>query len=271
MVICVGFVLALASGGPACGAPGVPRVSVVLQGRACARLVIAGDASPAARAAAALLADYVARSAGARLEVGQEPPPADGLVEIHCGATTYVQGLALDVAGLNEDGYLIAFPDARHVVLLGAGDSGQEHAACEFLQRYVGVRWLFPGAPGEVVPTRPDLTLAPTPVRDEPRIVDRLLRGIDNLTGPHGDCPSAAPGPRCAGGPHATACVSPSVAQPASSSQSSPTCAARWLPASEGEPVSAWCKQRSRCCGRSRVTRRRNCRCRWSSACAATP
>ncbi|OGV66245.1 MAG: hypothetical protein A3K19_03805 [Lentisphaerae bacterium RIFOXYB12_FULL_65_16] len=168
--------------GPGMNLPGmlrqVERIPVVFQGTAQARLVIPADASKQEQDGAALLAEYIAKSTAARLDVAKEPAPEDGLVAIHCGATAYVKGLNLDVAKLDPNGYVIAFPDAHHVVLLGAGDTGQEYVAYEFLERYVGVRWLFPGAVGEYVPARPDLTIPAESVRDEPRFQHRLFSGL---------------------------------------------------------------------------------------------
>ena len=154
------------------------RIPVVLQGKGLARLVIPSDASAPVKDGAKLLMQYIAKSTGTRLEVTDGPAPEDGMVSIHIGATAYVKGLDLKLAELDQDGFVIAFPDARHIVLLGAGDAGQEYAAYEFLERYVGVRWLFPGSVGEHVPSRQDLAIPDEPIRAEPRFQHRLFSGL---------------------------------------------------------------------------------------------
>ena len=181
--VAVGLFAVSCSTGPKTERAGTRRggdrsIPVVSQGKGLARLVLPADAPAAVKDSASLLAQYIAKSTGTRLAIAGEQAPDDGTVAIHIGATAYVKGLNLDLAELDRDGFVIAFPDARHVVLLGAGEAGQEYAAYEFLERYVGVRWLFPGSLGEHVPLRQGLSIPDEPVRSEPRFRHRVFSGL---------------------------------------------------------------------------------------------
>lgn len=145
------------------------------QGRPMARIIVPSDASTTVRAAAVLLSDCVFRSTKARLTVETEPGTDARPISIHCGPTTYVKGLSLALDRMDADGFVIAFPDARSIVIAGPTQYGTEFGVYEFLERYVGVRWLFPGDLGEFLPARDDLAIPMAAVRQEPAYHSRLL------------------------------------------------------------------------------------------------
>jgi hypothetical protein len=153
-------------------------MALVQAGQPRARLVLPAAATPAMRAAAALLTAGVRQSTGATLEISVETDPLDDLVQIHCGNTAYVQSLDLGLNTLDMDGFVIAFPAARRLVLAGGSDPGLEYAVREFLERYVGMRWLFPGPLGEHVPALTDLAVPTQAVREQPAFKHRLFSGL---------------------------------------------------------------------------------------------
>jgi hypothetical protein len=76
----------------------------------------------------------------------------------------------VDVRGLQPEGFVIK-TDGEDLFIVGrdSTDKGMEvsgtfYGVCEFLERYLGVRWLMEGPVGEVVPKRAtiDTTLADT-------------------------------------------------------------------------------------------------------------
>jgi hypothetical protein len=79
---------------------------------------------------------------------------------------------------LDADGFVIDFPDAQTIHILGPTDWGTEFGVYEFLERYLGVRWLLPGPRGEYVPQLQEFTLLPEPVRQRPVFASRLLSGL---------------------------------------------------------------------------------------------
>ena len=52
----------------------------------------------------------------------------------------------------DPESFRIDFPEQGRVVITGATALAVRHGACEFLERFYGVRWLFPGEEGEYIP-----------------------------------------------------------------------------------------------------------------------
>jgi len=57
----------------------------------------------------------------------------------------------------------------------GGSSAGTFNAACEFLERFAGVRWLMPGEHGDYVPQRSDLTVPQTDFSDAPAMQNRRV------------------------------------------------------------------------------------------------
>ncbi len=163
-----------------CLALGLPAVAdsvtIVERGEPRAAIVLAPDASSQLRAACAEMQSCVRLASGAKLEIVTDRPA--NLAAIHVGRSEYVAGLKLDLQGLDGDGFVIAFPDARNIVVLGPTDWGTEFGVYEFLERYLGVRWLLPGQAGTDVPQASTIAISTEPVRQTPVFFSRLMSGF---------------------------------------------------------------------------------------------
>ncbi|HPG65257.1 MAG TPA: DUF4838 domain-containing protein [Candidatus Hydrogenedentes bacterium] len=146
-------------------------VDIVRDGQPVASVVLAPDASQALKDAAQTLVECVKEATGAVLPVVHEAPATGTLVCI--GGSTGV-----DVEGLDDDGFVIAFPDERSICILGPTEFGTEFGVYEFLERYVGVRWLIPGPDGTDVPAATTISVPAEPVRQEPAFFSRLFSGL---------------------------------------------------------------------------------------------
>ena len=133
------------------------ELTVVRDGQPAAVIVLAPDASEQLAEAVGEMQALIERSTGACLELADEAPA--GMAAIHVGRTPAVQALGLDLGDLDGDGFVIQFPDERSVVILGPTDWGTEFGVYEFLERYVGVRWVMPGPAGTYVPTRESIVI----------------------------------------------------------------------------------------------------------------
>ena len=131
--------------------------------------------------AAKRLAKYIEKSTGVLLPI-TKAGSNNQLIHIHVGPSTYVNGLNLDLANLDADGFVISFPDAGNIVIIGPSDWGTEFGVYEFLERYIGVRWLMPGPDGEHVPKKNIVELPLQEVRQEPAFFSRMLSGLPNET-----------------------------------------------------------------------------------------
>ncbi len=152
----------------------VCALDIVREGTPVATVVVDDAASPQVKEAAQLLVTYVERATGARLPVASALPPEGAAICVGSGTAWQTP----DQTGLDEDGFDIAFPDANIIAIAGPTDWGTEFGVCEFLERYVGVRWLLPGEHGDDVPVSSTLSVPPEPVRQEPAVFSRLFSGL---------------------------------------------------------------------------------------------
>ena len=102
------------------------------------------------------------------------PGAADGdTVTIKVG--TNVLGSQYKLPKLEQEEFIIAFPDAKTIVIAGGSQVGAKNGVSEFLQRFCGVRWLFPGEAGLHLPGHDELKIPMKPVRIKPHFHHRTL------------------------------------------------------------------------------------------------
>ncbi len=130
-------------------AGGALALDLVRDGQPAAVIVLGADASEPEKNAAAELADYIEKISGARLETAQEP--SRDMANILVGQTEVTKEAlpGFDWASLKRDGVVLqAVPGG--LALAGDRPRGTLYAVYEFLERYLGVRYLAPDA--EIVP-----------------------------------------------------------------------------------------------------------------------
>jgi len=148
---------------------GEPEFIAVENGRPRA-VVVAGAAD---QAAAGELLHYVARVTGAQLQALASP--VSGAPSILVGMAACPPEVQREVRRLDGDGYLIRTMPGGILVLAGNGADGTAFAVYEFLERFAGVRWLWPGDLGEVVPGKPDLRVPEVSIIRQPAYLWRDL------------------------------------------------------------------------------------------------
>lgn len=155
-------------------------IRIVDDGAARAAVVVPSGCPGQTKAAAELLVRYVQESSGAELSLlSEEHANEDGKpVTIHVGADAYVKQLELRLDQLDDDGFVIRGVDKQNIVLAGPTPYGTEFSVCEFLERYLGVRWLMPGPEGTDVPARKNIDVPLAEVREEPAFFSRLFSGL---------------------------------------------------------------------------------------------
>jgi hypothetical protein len=147
-------------------------ITIVRAGQAEAVIVVpAGSKS----AEAADLQRCVEKVSGAKLEILTE----DKLGERKSGARVFVgpcvaASRVLDLKRLQPEGFIIKtegddlFIVGQDATETGMPVAGTFYGVCEFLERYLGVRWLMEGPLGEVVPKQRTIEIASADVRQEP-------------------------------------------------------------------------------------------------------
>ncbi len=134
---------------------GIPKVVIV----------VSPESPKPVRDAAAFLARTLGKSFGTAPQLVAD---AQGRPAIHIGQTDYVRQHPADTIGLDEEGFLLEGRPGGQFIIAGGGPWGTEYGVYEFLERYLGVRWLMPGRAGEVIPSHTTLSIPTEPVRQSP-------------------------------------------------------------------------------------------------------
>lgn len=170
----VSVVLVTAAASLTCAAP----VTIVAGGQAKARIIVPRSASTQITEAAQLLATCLKQASGAELPVTDDTAAdKEAGASIHVGPTTVAARTAGLPAGLDDDGFVIVVK-GQQILILGPTDYGTEFGVCEFLERFVGVRWLMPGEHGTDIPRQSTIVVPEGRVVDQPVFMSRLFSGL---------------------------------------------------------------------------------------------
>jgi len=170
--------------------PRACAATLVENGQAKAVIVI-----PAAQesAAAQELQHYLERATGARLPIVSEGKLAELPAEfgrVFIGPCRAADGI-VDLQHLQPEGFVIktdrddVFIAGRDATDAGLPVDGTFYGVCEFLERFVGVRWLMAGPVGEVIPAWTTIKVSEVNVRQEPPLWQRKIR--NSKAGGHTD------------------------------------------------------------------------------------
>ncbi|MBP1990670.1 DUF4838 domain-containing protein [Paenibacillus eucommiae] len=160
--------------------PPVPSsYTLVDNGVGNAVVVYAANIDQRVKQAASKIAKYVEQSTGAKLTVMSEfdlnSTNLGQKVPIYIGLDAQLSPeLRSSLPGMDDEGFIIEANNG-HIAIAGKTWLGTEHGIYEFLERYVGVRWLLPGTDGEDVPTASSLIVPHETVKQEPAFMSRIL------------------------------------------------------------------------------------------------
>lgn len=158
---------------------------LVKEGRPNAIVVVPQKPTKLIQSAAEELVEHVEQMSGARLPVKPESSLTDAekngpLVAV--GPTELARQSGLHVEDLPPEGYLVRSYGDR-LFLLGRDDAGRRaatqgtlDAVIAFLEEDLGVRWLWPGPLGTVVPRRSTVALPPLDRKFQPPLGRRKIR-----------------------------------------------------------------------------------------------
>ena len=108
--------------------------------------------------------EYLLKATGAQLPVIQTEPSRAKI--------TFTIDPAMDL-----EAFKVQFPDASTIAISSGSADGLKIAVWDFLERHLGIRWLFPGELGEVVPKCATLAIPTTPYEDSPSFLSRQFSG----------------------------------------------------------------------------------------------
>ncbi len=167
------IIIALAVTSSAWAAP----LTLVEDGASDFAIVHAPDAPQTVVEAAQELQHYIRRATGAELPIVEEPTePA-----IILGAAG-----GMDLSGVPWEGFRIVTREGSILIAgrdtaegertpQGGTSAGTRNGAYEFLERFLGVRWLMPGEHGDHVPTTQTVTIPDCDIQNAPFFANRRL------------------------------------------------------------------------------------------------
>ena len=103
---------------------------------------------------------------------------SDGLTRIWLGETVFAKNKQLELLEMDGDGFVIRFFQNQNMVILGPTDWGTEFGIYDFLERYLGIRWVLPGPCGDHVPLHHHITIKEKDIQEEPAFFSRQLSGL---------------------------------------------------------------------------------------------
>ena len=132
---------------------------VVKDGKAVVELVTPED-DKACLEAAMIVEKYLCKSAGCRMDAPAGSPQI-------C--------FQIEKGKLDPEGFRFSFPSADKMVITGGGPYGIRYGALDFCERFIGVRFLYPGPAGEHVPKLKDIRVPMKEFSDAPKYFTRCL------------------------------------------------------------------------------------------------
>ncbi len=174
------------------------EVTLVQSGRARAIVVVADNATAVARYAAEELVSHVERASGAKLAIVREAelPSEATAARVFIGDTKAARAAGIAAAQLAPEASVLRVTD--RAVFIAGGDSdgdplepatfgGTLFGVYEWLEGDLGVRWLWPGALGTVVPKVANVIARDVDTRFAPAFFQRNIRGGLTFKGGHAE------------------------------------------------------------------------------------
>lgn len=142
-------------------------------------IVLPPKSTRTAKFAAEELAKFLGKSLNAKIKI--VPAPLKNGVAISVGDNAYSKSLGIDTSKFDRDGF--AIKSGKNMIAIAGRDAASgdparkdnnyfEHATLfgvyDFLERFAGVRFYFPGKYGEVVPRREKIALGTIDLYDRP-------------------------------------------------------------------------------------------------------
>ncbi len=170
-------------------------VALVVEGKAAAVIVTADHPGPVASYAAEELAFHLAKATGVRLEITTESAAATHATNrVFIGDSRAARAAGIEASKLPAEAFVIR--TAEHALFIAGEDkqgdpldpdtrAGTLWGVYEWLDRTLGVRWLWPGELGTFVPKATTVTAAEIDHTEAPRFFQRRIRAGLGFTSEH--------------------------------------------------------------------------------------
>ncbi len=165
-----------------------PAWDVVKDGTATADIILPDQASPVVEYAAKELQSHLEAATGARLPILRESDERAPRASIYLGSSATAGTAGLNLAALPSNGFRIVTTDDALYLAGKDGDGdplkndstsmGTLFAVYRWLDEQLGVRWLWPGAHGTVIPRTQAVSLMPGQKTVTPWSIHSRLRNF---------------------------------------------------------------------------------------------
>ncbi|MFA6102609.1 MAG: DUF4838 domain-containing protein [Victivallaceae bacterium] len=162
-------------------------LDIVKDGKSDWRIIVAPQPLPVTLRAAEDLQLYIKKTTGAELPI-EKTGTVTGGKNIVIGDCDAARKAGISAAGLKPEGFVIITADGN-LYIAGKdtkGDANSDHwrsapqagtwnGVSAFLEKYLDIRWFFPGEYGEYVPEHKNLTLDDINISDYPKMEYRRM------------------------------------------------------------------------------------------------
>ena len=181
--------LTLAATSVSCVHSRAASITIAANSKSTFSIVLPANAPSSIQAAAKELQQDIAKSTGATLPISKEDSATGHVISL--GETRQAKAAGVDLKGVGEEGYHIVTKNDNIYILgtdtadgeitkNGGTSNGTANGVYSFLEDYLGVRWLMPGALGLDVPTKSTFMVGDIDKTDTPFFINRREPYIQN-------------------------------------------------------------------------------------------
>ncbi|MBR7104266.1 MAG: hypothetical protein IKC65_04930, partial [Lentisphaeria bacterium] len=159
---------------------GKKTIPMMKGGKVRFQLYVPPLSSKRIRQGADRIAYYLSEITGSRITPVSKLPADKSITVLRYGDAAFAKARKIDLAGIDRDGFVIA--SFGNQILLAGCDAldetrseGTRHAGQDFLERFAGVRFYFPGKYGTILPRKKDWSVPEMLIYDRP---DNQIRRI---------------------------------------------------------------------------------------------
>ena len=143
------------------------NIYLVLDNKPNANIVVLDKANKHLNGVAKELENYIFESTKAKLKI------------VNCiNSNVYNIIIATQYKVMDDDGFII-MTSGKNVVISGKSDYGTEYGVYDFLEKYVGVKWLMPTELWTEVPIAKNLSVEKISVENNPKFLSRSFFNIN--------------------------------------------------------------------------------------------
>jgi hypothetical protein len=164
-------------------------LTLVKDGKAVSVIVTGNNPVPSQQKAAEELQYHLKRMTGAVVPIVAEKDLGEtDAALVLLGQSDKLSAMGVDTTKLAKEAYIVKTMDGA-LILAGedGGNTSEEwassrvrsgtyYAVCDLLQDQLGVRWLWPGKTGEVIPKRSTVEVGPLDIQEAPKMFQRHYR-----------------------------------------------------------------------------------------------